>query len=321
MQRRKFLAAGVALPAALAATPQATQLTGKPASHTGPFKLSLKADAIGVNLGADELLDSVIEIGYEALSVPAQWLEGWSAERKESFAAKAREHKISWGANGLPVEFRESEERFRKELADLPVHAKNLRDIGVDRIGTWILSSNAALTYNENMRLHADRLGEAAKILGDNGIALGLEYLGTTALRHSGRFAFLSSGKELKELIGLIGQNNVGVILDSYHWYTAREGKEDLLRWSNEEIVAVDLNDANNQLSLDEQTDIARELPGATGVIDLASFVRALVEIGYDGPIRAEPFSRTLDLMDDRLAMQATYAAMTNAIDGALAGE
>ncbi len=275
----------------------------------------------GVNLGADELLDSVIEIGYEALSVPAQWLEGWSAERKESFAAKAREHKISWGANGLPVEFRESEERFRKELADLPVHAKNLRDIGVDRIGTWILSSNATLTYNENMRLHADRLGEAAKILGDNGIALGLEYLGTTALRHSGRFAFLSSGKELKELIGLIGQNNVGVILDSYHWYTAREGKEDLLRWSNEEIVAVDLNDANNQLSLDEQTDIARELPGATGVIDLASFVRALVEIGYDGPIRAEPFSRTLDLMDDRLAMQATYAAMTNAIDGALAGE
>ena len=36
-----------------------------------------------------------------------------------------------------------------------------------------------------------------------------------------------------------------------------------------------------------------RELPGATGVIDLAQFIAALRRLGYDGPVRAEPFEFT----------------------------
>ena len=329
MQRRKFITSGLLLPTALAtaggSAKAATRTTAPDyrvpgrGAHAGKFKISLKADAIGINsAGADELLDDAIDVGYEAISVPAQWLQGWSMQQKRDFAEKATANNIAWGANSLPVEFRKGEDQFQKELAELPEHAKNLADIGVERIGTWLISSHDDLTYTENMRLHADRLGAAAKILGDQGIKLGLEYLGTTALRQRGRFAFLSSGRELKDLIEQIGLNNVGVILDSYHWYTAQEEKEDLLLWSNEEIVAVDLNDANDQLSLHQQTDVARELPGATGVIDLDTFIATVAETGYDGPIRAEPFSKTLNLMDDRVAMEATYRAMVVAIDKAL---
>ena len=324
MQRRNFITSSLLLPSALATAathptaPASAPNTGSSLAHAGKFAISLKADAIGVtDMGAEDILQAAIDTGYEALSVPAQWLQGWSSQQKQEFAAKAEENGISWGANGLPIEFRKSEDQYKEELAALPEHAKNLADIGVTRIGTWLISSHDELTYTENMRRHADRLGEAAKILGDHNIKLGLEYLGTTALRHQGRFAFLSSGRELKDLIGEIGLDNVGVILDSYHWYTARETKEDLLQWSNEEIVAVDLNDANDQLTLDQQTDVARELPGATGVIDLDTFIGVITEIGYDGPVRAEPFSKTLNLMDDRIAMRATYQAVLAAIDKA----
>lgn len=322
MQRRNFLASTLAIPAALGATSSiisapATSPTGT--EHKGNFKISLKADAIGLySVGPEEMLTAAIDIGYEALSVPAQWLEGMSMEQKKAYAAKARDHGISWGANGLPIEFRKSKEQFDKELAALPMHAKNLKDIGVDRIGTWLISSSDEHTYNENMRFHADRLRQAANILKDNGIRLGLEYLGTTAVRQQGRFAWLSSGRELKELIDLIGTGNVGVVLDSYHWYTARETKEDLHIWKNEDIVAVDLNDANDQLQLDQQTDVARELPGATGVIDLKTFITSLQEIGYDGPLRAEPFSKTLNMMEPEMAMRATYRAVRMAVDKAL---
>ena len=329
MHRRKFITSSFVIPTALVTsggTAAATQRTTATATresdkgaHTGEFKISLKADAIGVHgTDADALLDAAIDIRYEALSVPAQWLQGWSTERKKDFAEKAATNRISWGANSLPVEFRKGEDQFRKELAELSEHAKNLADIGVDRIGTWLISSHDELTYTENMRQHTDRLGAVAKILGDHGIKLGLEYLGTTSLRQQGRFAFLSSGRELKELIGLIGLGNVGVILDSYHWYTAQESKDDLMLWSNEEIVAVDLNDANDQLTLHQQTDVARELPGATGVIDLDAFITAVAEIGYDGPVRAEPFSKTLNLMNDRVAMEVTYHAVLGAIEKAL---
>ncbi len=312
MQRRSFLATSLALPTALAAAPQQADR-----SDEGPFTISLKGDAIGVDGSPMEMLNYAIEHGFNALSVPAQWLERWSQADRDKYAAYAKQNNISWGANGLPIEFRKSEEQFRADLGSLPVHAKNLKSIGVDRIGTWILPMHDTLTYNKNMEQHARRLRDAARILGAEGIKLGLEYLGTTNLRHSQRFAFISSGQETKELIAAIGEPNVGVILDSYHWHTARETAEDLMLWSNDEIVAVDLNDCNAQLSLDEQTDVARELPGATGVIDLNTFLQTLAKIGYDGPLRAEPFSSTLNQMENALAMKATLSAIQSAIKNA----
>ena len=317
MQRRNFLAASLALPTALAATTTAPASEPR-TSAPGNFKVSLKGDAIGLNLGAEEQLDAAIKTGYDALSVPGWWVADWSKAQRMDFAKKAKDNGISWGANGLPIDFRKTQEQYDKELAALPREAAHLRELGITRIGTWIISSHDTLTYNENMRLHADRLRGAAQVLKKEGIDLGLEYLGTTAVRQMGRFAFLSTGKELRELIALIGEPNVGVVLDSYHWYTARETAADLKAWKPEQIIAVDLNDANAQLTLDQQTDVARELPLATGVIDIVSFLKTLHEIGYAGPVRAEPFSSTLNGMKDELAIQATYDAVTMAIEKAL---
>ena len=53
----------------------------------------------------------------------------------------------------------------------------------------------------------------------------------------------------------------------------------------------------------------------ATGVIDMQSFMSALVEIGYDGPTRAEPFNQALRDMEDEAALKATYDAMKKAFD------
>ena len=74
--------------------------------------------------------------------------------------------------------------------------------------------------------------------------------------------------------------------------------------------MACDLNDAPAGIPIDEQIDNRRELPAATGVIDLKSFLGVLVEIGYDGPIRAEPFNKALNDMDDREAVAATAKAL-----------
>jgi predicted xylose isomerase-like sugar epimerase len=41
----------------------------------------------------------------------------------------------------------------------------------------------------------------------------------------------------------------------------------------------------------------------------------ALVEIGYDGPIRAEPFNQALRDMDDIAALKATADAMKKAFN------
>lgn len=50
-----------------------------------------------------------------------------------------------------------------------------------------------------------------------------------------------------------------------------------------------------------------------TGVFDLKSFLNALVKLGYDGPIRAEPFKSELRRQPPEQALALTARAMDQA--------
>lgn len=55
------------------------------------------------------------------------------------------------------------------------------------------------------------------------------------------------------------------------------------------------LKGAGQGIEIDEQIDNVRALPGETGLIPLVEILRVLKDIGCDGPITAEPFSKKLD--------------------------
>jgi sugar phosphate isomerase/epimerase len=118
---------------------------------------------------------------------------------------------------------------------------------------------------------------------------------------------------ETLELIDDIGTGNVGLVLDSWHWYHAQETADDIKALKNEQVVAVDLNDGTAGMDRKAMQDTVRELPVATGVIDVGAFLTALVDIGYDGPVRAEPFSAELNAMENEPAVAATAEAMKKA--------
>ena len=117
----------------------------------------------------------------------------------------------------------------------------------------------------------------------------------------------------MKDLIGEIGQPNVGFVLDSWHWYTSGEKKKDLLTLKAEQVVSIDLNDAPSGIPVDQQVDGRRELPASTGVIDVASFLGALQEIGFTGPVRVEPFNEAVRRMPPEQAIAAAKAALDKA--------
>ena len=78
-------------------------------------------------------------------------------------------------------------------------------------------------------------------------------------------------------------------------------------------MIAVDLNDAPASIPKEQQSDGRRELPCATGVIDVGAFLKALNEIGYDGPVRAEPFNQAVNRMPKEEACEATAVALKKA--------
>lgn len=283
---------------------------GKPAASERLFKISLNPFAVGVSLRQEEMIDKAVEYGFEAiLPVPAQLADMGSDQRQE-FLAKMKAHNLSWDAAGNPVDFRKDEKLFKEGIAALPRLADALQKSGVKRMSTWIMPTHQELTYRENLRQHASRLKEITQVIRDYDIKLGLEYVGPKTLTSLHKYPFLSSMKEAFELIHEINVPNLGIQLDSFHWYCAEETVADIESLTNEQIVTCDLNDATAGRSVAEQIDGERELPGDSGVIDLKGFIQALKKIGYNGPVRAEPFNAKLNGMEDAAALAATAKAM-----------
>lgn len=283
------------------------------------FTMDLTPGAIGVQANQSETIRLAAKYGFQSVAPNSGELAALDDQAKDRLLELLKESKIVWGAASLSVDFRSDEETFRKGLMELPKHAKALQLFGVSRVGTWLRPNHNELTYVQNFRQHARRLRECVKVLNDHGLRFGMEYVGPKTLWSAARHTFIHSMAETKDLIAEIGQDNVGFVLDSWHWYTAKETIDDLRTLTNKDIIACDLNDAPTGLEIDQQIDNHRELPAATGVIDLKGFLNILAEIGYDGPVRSEPFNAKLNAMENDAACEATAAAMKKAF--ALVGD
>jgi sugar phosphate isomerase/epimerase len=313
LNRRSFLAA-TGLGATALATFESSSIAALAAIPERKFLVVLSCGRIGVKASFRESVDLAVKHGFEGVDPDAENFSRLSDDELKRLLDGLTSKNLKLGAAGLPVDFRKDELTFSDNLKKLPAVATVLEKAGVTRVSTWIMPCSNELTYLQNFRSHASRLRACAAILKDHGQRLGLEYVSPKTLWRSQRHPFVHTLSEMKELIVAIGMGNLGVQLDSWHWFNAEETGEDLLALRNEYIVTVDLNDAPAGIPLDKQVDSARELPAATGIIPLKVFLDSLRTIGYDGPIHAEPFSAALRAMPRDEACAATAAAMKKAL-------
>ncbi len=312
ISRRSFCRAALVSTAAVGMAP-AFAAAAPPGEGKRRMTIDLRCGSIGVRADQRRAVELAARHGFESVEAKTADLGRLSAAELERFLADLTERKLVLSAGNLPVALDAGDGRYRDGLAKLAAAAKVLQRAGVTRIGTWIRPFQDDLTYLQQFRRYSRRLREVGSILKDHGLRLGLEYIGTKTLWTRSRHCFVHTMAETKELLAEAGQDNVGFILDSWHWYTARETPDDIRTLKNKDVVAVDLNDAPTGVDIDKQIDNRRELPMATGVIDVAGFLKALVEIGYDGPVRAEPFNRALNEMADDEAAATTAKAMKKA--------
>jgi sugar phosphate isomerase/epimerase len=282
----------------------------KPARMT----LCLSPGAIGVTADQRETIRLAAKYGFTSVEPFPGFLAGLDDTTRDELLADLRAKGLTWGAAGLPVDFRGDDARFEQGLADLPRLAAGLRRCGVTRVGTWISPGHNTLDYAANFERHRQRLAKVAQILHEHRLRLGLEYVGTPSARARSAHPFIYNLNGLRSLISAIEPGPVGLVLDSWHWWTAGDTEASLLRLRNEDVVAVDLNDAPAGIPLEQQQDGQRELPGATGVIPVRKFLGALRQIGCDAPIRAEPFNRALNALENDQACAATIAALRKAM-------
>jgi sugar phosphate isomerase/epimerase len=228
--------------------------------------------------------------GFAAVEARADELAALSEDALGRLLDDMAAHGLRFGLSGLPIDMRREETRFADGLRQLPRFARVLQRCSVTRLGCSIVPAHDELSYAENFRQHVARCRAIAEVLAGHGISFGLEYCATPALRRGRRHEFIHSLPQMRELIAAIAAPNLGLVLDSWHWWIGGGSHAELATLHREEIVSVDVNDAPKGIAPDALGDRQRELPGATGVIDLCKFLGALKALGYDGPLRAEPF-------------------------------
>jgi sugar phosphate isomerase/epimerase len=170
--------------------------------------------------------------------------------------------------------------------------------LGCTRTATWCPPASNERDFDENFAWHVARFRPIAQVLADEGCRLGIEFIGPQTIRARFEHAFIYTLGGMMALAQEIG-DNVGLLLDAWHLYTSGGSVDDLDAITARDIVTVHVNDAPEGLAMDEYVDNDRRLPMETGVIDLGSFVKKLDELGYDGPVTPEPFSKRVNAIED----------------------
>ncbi len=253
---------------------------------------SLHPASLGVKATFAEGIHLAVEHGFRGyhFDITEAHALGLDKSRELSQAAS-----VKLSACWLPVEFRQDEARYKKDVLALSALARTARHLDVNRMSTWILPASDTLTYRQSFDLHVKRLKPVAEVLLSYGIRFGLEYVGPKTFWSNKRYSFIHTMNEMLELADKLGPN-VGLLVDSFHWFTAKESVDDLKRLSNVHIVDAHINNAP-KLPADEQQDLTRTLPDETNTINVKAYLQTLKAIGYDGPVMVEPFSKKLSKM------------------------
>jgi len=308
--RREFL---VRAAASLSAAGVLSRSAALAAART--MKMDLHTGNIGVKANLQQQLEYAVKYGFEAFDPNINELAALSDSAMKQMLDDMAAKNVVFGflAQGVPVA--QPDEKFAEwTKTTLTGWARTMQRAKMTRFCTWLSSGDARLTYLQNFRLHAKRITAVADVLGDHGISFGLEYVGPKTSWSRAKYPFIHTMESMKELIAETGKSNVGFLLDSWHWHCSGETPADILTLKNRDVVGAHLNDAPKDVPVDQLRDGAREIPLATGVIDTAGFVNALNQIGYDGPIAAEPLGSSVRTLPPDEALTQVAAAMKKAM-------
>jgi sugar phosphate isomerase/epimerase len=268
---------------------------------------TLATGPIGVKVPFAEAARLAQKHGFGGLAVGIQEVNELGAATVRRILA---DHGLIGTAAGLPTNFREDDAKFEASLAELPAYAEAMANIGCYRLITWLKPWHETLPYADAWAQLRERSARICEVLAQYKIDYGLEFVGPYTSRKGKPNPFIYSLPEMLKLIAEVGAPNMGVLLDCWHWYTAGDTAADLERLTDRLVTAVHVNDAPAGIARDDQVDNKREMPGATGVIDMGVFMGTLSKIGYTGPVIVEPFSDWVRSLSAEEAVAATMESL-----------
>lgn len=135
--------------------------------------------------------------------------------------------------------------------------------------------------WNEVVEESVSVLGELGRIAEAQGVALAFEFLGQPRCS-------VQTLSQAAEIVGYVERENVGLVLDSFHFYAGGSNVESIDALDAQKLFIFHINDAED-LPREKLEDGHRLLPGL-GILPLQEITSALRRIGYDRVTSVEIF-------------------------------
>jgi sugar phosphate isomerase/epimerase len=157
-----------------------------------------------------------------------------------------------------------------------------------EQLGAWHIKIGGDIDNEGNNVWPMDKMISELKVLADEaaeaGTRLALEIM---------PFSNLKTIDQSVELMQGAGKKNAGIMLDIWHLARGNIDFDQIRTMPKELIFWVEVDDARAKVegTLYNDTVHNRELPGE-GALDIQKFLRAVRDVGYDGPYGVEIISR-----------------------------
>jgi sugar phosphate isomerase/epimerase len=148
----------------------------------------------------------------------------------------------------------------------------------------------------------AERLASVAGQAAKHGVRIAFEFIAGSRL--------LGSLPTALQVIRQAAQPNVGLCLDTFHFYAGVSKLEDLDDLRPGDVEHVHFHDVPRAVPRELLVDADRIPPGM-GVIPLTKVVDALRRIGYAGALSVELFDPVVQKSDPAVTARTCYAAVT----------
>lgn len=257
---------------------------------------SLMTRAIGIkDFSLEESIALAADTGFKGVWFDIKTAKSLADEHDVNYVKGLFSSRgIRPGGWGAPVRWQDDINRDA-DLEALAPLAELGAELGNPFTTTGIMPGNDERPFDEQYAFILERLRPYAEVLKAAGVRLGIEFIAPKTLRNRFKHEFIYSMPDMLKLGRDVGTGNVGVLFDVWHHYTAHGTVADVDDITRNDVQVVHVNDAPKGLDIDEQQDHARTLPMETGVIDAPAMIARLDQMGFDGPVIAEPFSARIN--------------------------
>jgi 2-keto-myo-inositol isomerase len=183
--------------------------------------------------------------------------------------------------------------------AELEDHFGRAEALGVPRF--VIFDYLEATPKRDDLAVAAERLVSVAELAAKYRVRIALEFIARSRL--------LGSLPTALQVTRQAAQPNVGLCLDTFHFYAGVSKLEDLDELRPGDVEHVHFHDVPRAVPRELLVDADRIPPG-TGVIPLTKVVDALRRIGYAGALSVELFDPVVQKSDPAVTARTCYAAV-----------